>query len=128
MPTDNCIIKCDNMIFIFLIDKKNIIKKFGFCFTVCNHINPSRQWQSLKNRGFQEPMITHIVFNLTSELYRKWGCRTCNLESERTKDHFSSTFWKKILMWYFYIKICTLGINRWKEYAAIKIWAHFDLS
>ena len=27
----------------------------------------------LKTRGSQEPVITHLVFNLTSKVDRKWG-------------------------------------------------------
>ena len=30
----------------------------------------------LKIRGSQEPVITHLVFNLTSKVDRKWGCYT----------------------------------------------------
>jgi hypothetical protein len=29
-----------------------------------------------KTRGSQEPVITHLVFNLTSKVDRKWGCYT----------------------------------------------------
>ena len=29
-----------------------------------------------KTRGSQEPVITHLVFNLTSRVDRKWGCYT----------------------------------------------------
>jgi hypothetical protein len=31
---------------------------------------------SLKTRGSQEPVIAHLVFNLTSKVDRKWGCYT----------------------------------------------------
>ena len=30
----------------------------------------------LKTRGSQEPVIAHLVFNLTSKVDRKWGCYT----------------------------------------------------
>ena len=30
----------------------------------------------LKIRGSQEPVIAHLVFNLTSKVDRKWGCYT----------------------------------------------------
>ena len=30
----------------------------------------------LVTRGSQEPVITHLVFNLTSKVDRKWGCYT----------------------------------------------------
>jgi hypothetical protein len=29
-----------------------------------------------KTRGSQEPVIAHLVFNLTSNVDRKWGCYT----------------------------------------------------
>ena len=29
-----------------------------------------------KTRGSQEPVIAHLVFNLTSKVDRKWGCYT----------------------------------------------------
>jgi hypothetical protein len=29
-----------------------------------------------KTRGSQEPVIAHLVFNLTSRVDRKWGCYT----------------------------------------------------
>ena len=29
-----------------------------------------------ETRGSQEPVITHLVFNLTSKVNRKWGCYT----------------------------------------------------
>ena len=29
-----------------------------------------------KTRGPQEPVIAHLVFNLTSRVDRKWGCYT----------------------------------------------------
>jgi hypothetical protein len=29
-----------------------------------------------KTRGSQEPIIAHLVFNLTSKVDRKWGCYT----------------------------------------------------
>jgi len=30
----------------------------------------------LKTGGSQEPVIVHLVFNLTSNVDRKWGCYT----------------------------------------------------
>ena len=30
----------------------------------------------IKTRGSQEPVIAHLVFNLTSKVDRKWGCYT----------------------------------------------------
>ena len=33
-------------------------------------------WIENKTRGSQEPVITHLVFNLTSKVNRKWGCCT----------------------------------------------------
>jgi len=39
-----------------------------------------------KTRGPQEPVITHLVFNLTSKVYRN------NFKSWPVKDHFSSNF------------------------------------
>ena len=38
-----------------------------------------------------EPVITHLVFNLTSKVDRKWGCYTY-FESGPPKDHFNSNF------------------------------------
>ena len=29
-----------------------------------------------ETRGSQEPVIAHLVFNLTSKVDRKWGCYT----------------------------------------------------
>jgi hypothetical protein len=31
---------------------------------------------SMETRGSQEPVIAHLVFNLTSKVDRKWGCYT----------------------------------------------------
>jgi hypothetical protein len=42
-------------------------------------------------RGSQEPVIAHLVFNLTSKVDRKWGL-THNFESGPPKDHFNSNF------------------------------------
>jgi hypothetical protein len=33
-------------------------------------------FESEKTRGSQEPVIAHLVFNLTSKVDRKWGCYT----------------------------------------------------
>ena len=33
-------------------------------------------WWGPKTRGSQEPVIAHLVFNLTSQVNRKWGCYT----------------------------------------------------
>ena len=44
-----------------------------------------------KTRGSQEPVIAHLVFNLTSKVDRKWGV-THNFESGPPKDHFNSNF------------------------------------
>ena len=33
-------------------------------------------WQGELTRGFQEPVIAHLVFNQTSKVDRKWGCYT----------------------------------------------------
>jgi hypothetical protein len=32
--------------------------------------------KNIKTRGSQEPVIAHLVFNLTSKVDRKWGCYT----------------------------------------------------
>jgi hypothetical protein len=29
-----------------------------------------------ETRGYKEPVIAHLVFNLTSKVDRKWGCYT----------------------------------------------------
>jgi hypothetical protein len=42
-------------------------------------------------RGSQEPVIAHLVFNLTSKVDRKWGV-THNFESGPPRDHFHSNF------------------------------------
>ena len=36
----------------------------------------SVQKKSQNTRGSQEPVIAHLVFNLTSKVGRKWGCYT----------------------------------------------------
>jgi ABC-type transporter Mla MlaB component len=39
-------------------------------------INVNEASKVLQTRGSQEPVIAHLVFNLTSEVDRKWGCYT----------------------------------------------------
>ena len=46
-----------------------------------------------RTRGSQEPVIAHLVFNLTSKV----GGVTHNFESGPPKDHFKSNFWAKDL-------------------------------
>ena len=43
----------------------------------------------IKTRGSQEPVIAHLVFNVTSI---ENGGVTHNFESEPPKDHFNSNF------------------------------------
>jgi hypothetical protein len=49
-----------------------------------------------ETRGSQEPVIAHLVFNLTSKVDRKFKCAR-NLESGPPKDHFNSNFRAKDL-------------------------------
>jgi hypothetical protein len=49
-------------------------------------------WIENKTRGSQEPVIDHLVFNLTEN-----GGATHNFESGPLKDHFNSNFWAKDL-------------------------------
>ena len=44
-----------------------------------------------KTRGSQEPVIAHLVFNLTFKLIENGGV-THNFESGPLKDHFKSNF------------------------------------
>ena len=41
-----------------------------------NSLCTFHKMQKLKTRGYQEPVIAHLVFNLTSKVNRKWGCYT----------------------------------------------------
>ena len=42
-----------------------------------NKYHTKKSFDSLrKTRGPQEPVIAHLVFNLTSKVDRKWGCYT----------------------------------------------------
>jgi hypothetical protein len=46
-------------------------------FHTQNPRNPARQRpDTTRTRGSQEPVIAHLVFNLTSNVDRKWGCYT----------------------------------------------------
>jgi hypothetical protein len=47
--------------------------------------------RTFETRGSQEPVIAHLVFNLTSKVERKWGV-THNFESGQPKDNFHSNF------------------------------------
>ena len=49
-------------------------------------------------RGSQEPVIAHLVFNLTSKVEIENGGVTHNFESGPPKDHFNSFSEQKILM------------------------------
>ena len=46
-------------------------------------------------RGSNEPVIAHLVFNLTSKVYRKWGVSQIVLKVPQP-DHFSTNFKHKI--------------------------------
>ena len=46
----------------------------------------------LKTRGSQEPVISHLVFNLTSKVEIENRGVTHNFESGPPKDHFDSNF------------------------------------
>jgi len=45
-----------------------------------------------ETRGSQEPVIVHLVFNLTSKVEIENGGITHNFESGPPKDHFNSNF------------------------------------
>ena len=45
-----------------------------------------------QTRGSQEPVIAHLVFNLTSKVEIENGVVTHNFESGPPKDHFNSNF------------------------------------
>ena len=48
-----------------------------------------------QTRGSQEPVIAHMVFNLTSKVEIENGGVTHNFESGPPQDHFNSNFWAK---------------------------------
>ena len=41
-----------------------------------NYQKCEKKDRNQKTRGSQEPVIAHLVFNLTSKVDRKWGCCT----------------------------------------------------
>ena len=43
---------------------------------VCLRKTNTNSRAHIKTRGSQEPVIDHLVFNLTSKVDRKWGCYT----------------------------------------------------
>jgi hypothetical protein len=45
-----------------------------------------------KIKGSQEPVIAHLLFNLTSKVEIENGGVTHNFESGPLKDHFNSNF------------------------------------
>ena len=57
------IIKIHNHTFFFMEEK------YGIYFEIKRQTNT-------ETRGSQEPVIAHLVFNLTSKVDRKWGCYT----------------------------------------------------
>ena len=66
---DFAVVLCD---FLTLLDKHNKQKiKWDniYCYLENKH-------SEIQTRGSQEPVIAHLVFNLTSKVDRKWGCYT----------------------------------------------------
>jgi hypothetical protein len=53
------------------------------------HLTMNRARQT---RGSQEPVIAHLVFNLTSKVEIENGVVTHNFESGPSKDYFNSNF------------------------------------
>jgi hypothetical protein len=43
---------------------------------ICHWNNNSSSKKKKETRGSQEPVIAHLVFNLTAKVDRKWGCYT----------------------------------------------------
>jgi hypothetical protein len=54
-------------------------------------------YNSIKTRGSQEPVIAHLVFNLTSKVDRKWGLHII-LKVDHPKIILTQISKQKILM------------------------------
>ena len=72
------------------------------------------QWASTITRGSQEPVITHLVFNLTSKVDRKWGCYT-KFGKWVTQRSFQLKFLSTRFWCNFYLVIFLNGINWLKK-------------
>ena len=56
--------------------------------------------QFIKTRGSQEPVIAHLVFNLTSKVDRKWGVLHIILKMGHPKIISTKISEQKIFMWF----------------------------
>jgi hypothetical protein len=74
-----------------------------------------------ETRGSQEPVIAHLVFNLTSKVNRKWGWYPLN----QIKPNLAGM----VPGWvpFKFVSDSPALHSRWLLLLKIKIWAHFDI-
>jgi hypothetical protein len=79
-----------------LIQKVNIYNLFSQAEKNVNNIMFDNSVQV--TRGFKEPVIAHLVFNLTSKVDRKWGCYNIILKVGHQKIISTQISEQQILM------------------------------
>ena len=86
--------------------------KMGVKTNQTSHLrgNRSGHHNTKLTRGSQEPVIAHLVFNLTSKVDRKWGCYTSFWKWD-TQRSFQLKFLSKRFWCDFYHIIFLNGLN-----------------